>query len=595
MRHTFLLSLCLSSLLLAGCSTLQSPGDEPAASPEQDGQAPTQQTGDQQRTEETSDPAEKEPVERAFEPNILYALLAAEMAAERGRFDVTLINYVEAAKRTRDVGVIRRALRFAQGLGADNAQYQISKVWLETEPDNVDALRTASVQAIKHDDFDAALDYMNRIYAQDARADFDNLGTYAASLSPEEQETLVETFKRLQAEYPDRGEIGFNLAILQYTASRPEAAIETLKPILEDEPEYQPAIALYSTLLFESGESDEALMYLRSQTRRYPESRKLGTLYARMLVDAGQLQLAQDEFQRLLKMAPENHSLRLSYALVALENKQLDIAREELEKLVENSENRGDAHYYLGRLAELENKPGEALEHYMQVDRGNQFFAALTRSGELQAEKGELDQALQRLQQLRERLPSQADRLWLAEINLLTRLERTEQALVTANEAIAAYPENVNIRYARAMINDQLNNLTAAEEDLRWIIEREPENAVALNALGYTLTVKTERYDEALELIRKAHRLAPDNPAIMDSLGWVHFKRGNSTKALDYLTRAYEVFPDAEVAAHLGEVLWVMGRKDDALRIWNHALEEHPADETLTSTIERLNVLQEVE
>jgi predicted Zn-dependent protease len=592
MRQTFLLSLCLSSMIVTGCSTLKPAGESTDPAPEKEAQNQAAEDGKVQRSQKPPAAIARE-VERSFEPNILYGLLAAEMAAERGRFDITLVNYVEAAKRTRDVGVIRRALRFAQGLGADNAQYQVAKVWLETEPDNVEALRIAAVQAIKHDDFESALGYMDRIYSQGERAEFDNLGTYAASVPPEEQETLITTFRRLQDAFPERSEIGFNLAILQYTAGRADEAVATLKPILDREPEYQPAIALYSTLLFESGERDEAVRYLRSQTRRYPGSRKLGTLYARMLVDAGQLQPAQDEFQRLLKQSPDNDALRLSHALVALENKQTNVAREQLQRLVENGEHSSEAHFYLGRLAESEGNRKQALRHYMQVERGSQFFAALTRSGELLAEQGELDAALQRLERLRQRLPNQADRLWLVEINLLSGIDQPTRAIAAADEAVAAFPDNVSIRYARAMINDQQDNLEAAERDLRWIIEREPDNAVALNALGYTLTLKTERYDEALELIQKAHELVPDNAAIIDSLGWVHFKRGDREKALEYLTEAYEAFPDSEVAAHLGEVLWSLGREDDARRVLEYAVEEDPKDKTLIETLERLGVGQE--
>lgn len=594
MRHTFLLSLCLSSILLAGCSNLQ-PTDQ-SAEPEPQTNNQEQVSGDGQAQASQEPPAAiAKDVERPFDANVLYGLLAAEIGAERGRFDVTLINYVEAAKRTRDVGVIRRALRFAQGLGADNAQYQVAKVWLDTDPDNIEALRIATVQAIKHDDLDSAMGYLDRIYAQGEQAQFNNIGSYAAALPPSEQEALISTFERLQDEYPGHSEIGFSLAIVQYTAGRTEQAIETLRPILDREPEYQPAIALYSTLLFESGERDEALMYLRSQTRRYPESRKLGTLYARMLVDAGELQPAQDEFQRLHQQFPESSALRLSYALVALENNQPDVARAQLQQLIERGEHLSEAHFYLGRLAEMEGNRDEALKHYAQVNRGGQFFAALTRSGELLAEKGELDKALQRLEELRQHLPSQADRLWLVEINLLENIDRPEQALSAADQALEQFPENISIRYARAMLNEQENNLAAAESDLRWIIEREPDNAVALNALGYTLTVKTERYDEALQLIQRAHELAPENPAILDSLGWVHFKRNEHEKALEYLTEAYEVFPDPEVAAHLGEVLWSLGREGDARRILDHATEQDPDDRTLADTLERLGVGQESE
>lgn len=590
MRKTFLLSLCLSGILLTGCSTLGNEEETSPAQAEQASDTRAEEAAPQAAGEEGAEKEKPATVERPFQANILYGLLAAEMAAERGRFDVTLINYVEAAKRTRDPGVIRRAMQFAQGLGADNAQYQVAKTWLDVDPDNLEALRVASVQAIKHNDYETALGYMEKIYAQDERAGFDNLGNYAAGLPAEEQEKLIDTFQKLLAEHPKRSEIAFNLAVLQYTVGRADEAIATLKPLLEKDAEYQPAIALYSTLLFEAGERDEAVSYLRSQTRRYPESRKLGTLYARMLVDAKQLQAAQDEFERLTELSPENHTLRLSYALVALENNQSKLAREQLEMLLEQNAHVNEAHFYLGRLTESTGKSDKALSHYLQVEGGPQFFSALTRAGEIQAEQGELDTALDRLERLRLRMPDQADRLWLVEVDLLNDIDRPYEAVAAADQAIAEFPENVSLRYARSMINDQLGNLAAAEQDLRWIIEHEPDNPVALNALGYTLTVKTDRYDEAMELISRAHELAPDNPAILDSLGWLHFKMGNNQKALDYIRTAYENFPDPEVAAHLGEILWSQGRQDDARRIWSHALDEHGQDDILIETLERLGV-----
>lgn len=590
MRTNFLLSLCLSGLLLTGCSTLGN--DDPESG---NGVRPEAATEPAAPASAQPEAAEDKPAvpERPFQANILYGLLAAEMAAERGRFDVTLINYVEAAKRTRDPGVIRRAMQFAQGLGADNAQYQVAKTWLETDPDNIEALRVASVQAIKHNDYERALGYLEKIYAQNARAAFDNLGNYAAGLPAEEQEQLIDTFQHLLAAHPERSEIAFNLAVLQYTAGRADEAIATLEPLLETDSEYQPAIALYSTLLFEDDQRDKAISYLRSQTRRYPESRKLGTLYARMLVDAKQLQGAQDEFERLTELEPANHTLRLSYALVALENKQPKLAREQLEMLLEQGAHTNEAHFYLGRLSESDQKNDEALSHYQQVAGGPQFFAALTRASEIQAEQGQLDTALARLERLRQRLPEQADRLWLVEIDLLNDIGRPVRALDSADQAIEEFPDDVSLRYARSMLNDQENNLAAAEQDLRWIIEQEPDNPVALNALGYTLTIKTERYDEAMELIRRAHELAPENPAILDSLGWLHFKLGEPQKALEYITAAYESFPDPEVAAHLGEVLWSLGRENDARRVWEHALEEHGEAEVLVETLQRLGVDRE--
>jgi len=163
--------------------------------------------------------------------------------------------------------------------------------------------------------------------------------------------------------------------------------------------------------------------------------------------------------------------------------------------------------------------------------------------------------------------------------------------LAAYTDGLALFPDSLPLRYGRAVSYEERNDLAAAESDFRTILSADPNNVTTLNALGYALTLHSDRFDEAAELIERAIALSPGEPAILDSLGWVYFKLGRNHEALSLLNEAFRLFPDPEVAAHLGEVLWVLGRADDAAQIWRAALERSPADPLVTDTLERLGVV----
>lgn len=523
-----------------------------------------------------------------FEPEVLYQLLAAEIAAQRGRYDVTLVNYLQAAKTSKDRGVITRAMRIAQSLNADNAQQQLADLWLQLEPDNLLAHRVSAIQAVKRQDLETALVHMEHIMEQGEDADFDSLAAMSANLPPAQQRELLQLYERLAERHPDNPELEYSIALLLKITGAPEQALERIERLTNQQPNFQPAIALKGDLLYQTGQTREALTYLTTNTRRFPANRQLGTLYGRILINEGELQAAQDEFERLVKRYPQTPGLRLSFALVALENRQPELAREELTELIEQGHHTDEASYYLGRIEEDAGNITHAIGYYMSVEGGNYFFPALARASELQAETGDLESALAKIDTLRDSNPGQAENFWLLEVNLLLDQQREQDAMAAANHALEAFPENIQIRYARAMLHDSLGNTELAEEDLRAILSNQPDNAVALNALGYILTIRTERLDEARSYIEQALALDPNNPAILDSMGWVLFRQGDTEAALEYLADAWAAYPDPEVAAHYGEALWVSGNEEQARIIWEEGQEQNPDHDILIETIQRL-------
>lgn len=581
------------TLILGGCSGLATdPGEGDTSREEQPADSPDSGTDD--TTEESVESAvmdSKEIEYRDFPPDVLFALMSAELAAQRGRYDVTLMNYAQSAADTQDPAVIRRAMQIAQALDATNAQRQIAEVWLKKEPNHPQALRIAALAELREGDLEQALTYLEKLHEQGGEAQFDTLANQARALPAEQQQQMLDLYGRMHERHPDASAITYSLALLNDNTGNSERALELTESLVAKESNYQPAVTLKGKLLYDLDRGEEAIDYLREQARRFPDNRRLGTLYARVLVNEGKLQAAEDEFEALMDRFPEATGLRLSRALVALENDHPDTAETLLNELLAEGVHTNQAHFYLGRLADRRDNPNEALHHYAQVEGGNHFFQALARTSYIRAEQGELEAVRSNLENLRSRLPDQSARLWQMEINLLLDLGSPDKALGVASNALEQNPDNTEIRYTRAMLRERTGNIEGMEADLRQVLEAEPENAVALNALGYTLTVHTERYDEAEKLIMKALEMDPDNPAILDSAGWLHYHRGQHEKALEYLGKAYERLQDPEIAAHLGRVLWAVDRREEARTLWRRTLEEADSTEALKPLLDILEAL----
>tara|TARA_R110000851_G_scaffold184194_1_gene333555 strand:+ start:1494 stop:3242 length:1749 start_codon:yes stop_codon:yes gene_type:complete len=574
-KSALLLGTCLLGLSLSGCAFLQDNQESQSTSSPDDA---------------TASPAEPSADIRYadFEPEELYLLLSGEIAAQRGRFDVTLVNYMKAAQQSRDLGVIERTMRIAQSLNADNAQQKLAALWLEVAPDNMQAHRISAIQAVKKNELETALGHMEKIMDLGGDADFDSLAAMAGNLPPEQQQELLDLYQQLEQRHPDNPELQYSIALLLKVTGEPQQALAKLEPLLDSKPDFQPALILKGDLLYQTDQKQQALDHLRANTRQFPDNRQMGTLYGRMLIGEGELQTAQNEFRRLVNRFPDVPGLRLSYALVALENDQIALAEEELTRLIEQGHHSDEAHYYLGRIADEENENEQAIGYYRNVEKGNYFFPALARASELMAEQGELDEALADIREIRKNNPDQDENFRLLEINLLLDRDHDERALQAANEALESFPGNVRIRYARAMLLDSMDKPEQAEADLRTIIEEQPDNAVALNALGYILTTRTDRLDEARDYIERALAIDPENPAILDSMGWVLYLQGNTDESLSYLSRAWEAYADPEVAAHYGEALWQTGNQEQARSIWREGFEQDPDHPILTETVERL-------
>ena len=563
-------ALLLSLVLLSGCQAL----------------APTSPDDSSPAEEATSTP-EKPTVYGSFSEETLYSLLGAELAGQRNRLDIALDNYVTQAINTQDPGIAERALRIAEYLGADQAALDTSLIWAKNAPDDLEAQRAAAIPLARNGRYDDAMVYMEKVLQAKGDTHFDFLALSASETDADTRAGLQKSFDRLLVKHPDNGQMIFGKALLMQQDGDAEGALKLLEKNPPQNGEVAPVL-LRARLLQSLNRGDEALPLLKKSIRQYPDDKRLGLTYARTLIEQNRMDEAKAQFTSLAEQYPEDDELRFSLALIALEGKKWDEAQGYLEELIERDSHVDSAHLNLGRIAEERNDPQGALAEYALVGPGNDYLPAQMRQADILVSHGRGAEASKKLAAARDAQPDYGIQLFLIEAETLAANNQTDRAWNVLQQALKQYPDDLNLLYSRAMLAEKRNDLEQMERDLRAIIKREPDNAMALNALGYTLSDRTTRYAEAKVLIQQAYDLNPDDPAVLDSLGWVNFRLGNLDEAERLLRQALERFPDQEVAAHLGEVLWANSKQREAKQIWGKFLKENPESPILRKTVLRL-------
>lgn len=536
-------------------------------------------------------PAPVPPPERPFPAETLYTLLVAEMAGSRERYDIALGGYIQQAHQTRDPGVTARAARIARYLNAREAALHTSLLWVEISPDDLEARFTAATELAQDGQLKAALEHSNYLREHDSTPIYQAIAAKAAASPPQERAELLQAYQALNLKYPEDTEILVGLGLLYQQQNQLEPALSAARKALKLDEELMPAIILETRLLALMDRPDEALKRVSTLLQRHPDNDRLRLQYARLLASTD-LEQAKEQFTELLLHNPNDPELIFSLGLVCKELGQLDEARAHFTVLSAYNHHRSSAHYYLGRIAEQQEQWNDAIHHYLQVEPGPDLLPATLQTTDILVRGGQTSAAHKRLNALRNAFPREAERFYLLEAEVLAKHLQLTDAESLLTQALQQFPNSPVLLYSRAMVNEKLDRLDELEDDLRLILKSDPNNYDALNALGYTLADRTTRYDEAYQLISRALELSPDNPAILDSMGWVQYRLGNHQEALEKLQAAMDAYPDHEIAAHLGEVLWVSGRKDEAQKVWRQGLKLNPDSRIIPAVIEQLKAAE---
>lgn len=532
---------------------------------------------------------------RPFPADTLYELLVAEFAGLRGQPKIAQQKYHEQALITRDVDLARRATQIAEFTGATELMLDSAQLWGDLEPHNTEAQTLVAISLVKQGKLDEAFDQSLTLVANGQRPFFQAIAFQAIQQDRDAQNRLLDRFRQALTQYPANTELLTGESLLLHYLGDDERALQSVNQAIDADEENTAAYVLKASLLEKLGEPKEAARILRKRLKVEPHNQRLRLQYARLLTEFD-LPEAQKQFRILVDSAPLEPDLILSLALVSEEMGDFATAREYFEQLLFLRKHTSIAYFYLAQISEKQQDIPRATELYRRVVDGEDYLhaaAAICRLYMAQTQIAECQKYMQHERQRHTAVNTQTSRaiiarLYLIEVDVLHQYKSATE-LAVLNEALEKFPDNADLRYIRSMLYEQANHLVAAEADLRLILSKDPDNANALNALGYTLVNKTDRLQEGYELITRALALEPDNAAILDSMGWALYRLNRNEEAVLYLQKAMISFPNHEVAAHLGEVLWISGQKREARKIWQQGLEDDPDSAIIQETRSRLN------
>ncbi len=521
--------------------------------------------------------------------DLIYDLVLAEIAKQNEHPDVAVEALSRAAFATRDPRVVARATAEAFRQGDHAKALDMARLWINIEPES-----------------NAANDFLAQILValgrgDEARAHFVDMIRKAepevaiayrriAEMMGRQKQTegLLPVMDELIALHPDVPEAHFAKALLANRIRRQDIVDQSLDEALRLRPDWEDAALAKVSNLVSSNQNDQVRQFSDQFLSDNPAANTFRMNYARWLLDQDEVSPALGQFTEAVQREPDNADALYAAGLLSIEQEEYRDAARFLQRHLEQRPQHDQTRLYLGQVAREREQYEKAETWLREVSSEEHYFEAQVRLGGVAAASGDVEAALEHLENVSWINEEQQVRLILAREEVLREAKRLPDAKDVLDDALNELPDNADLLYARGLVAAQMKLVDVHERDLRKLIEQEPENAHAYNALGYTLADLTDRHEEAFDLITKALELRPDDPFIMDSMGWVHYRLGNHELAIDFLERAFALREDAEIAAHLGELLWVNGDRRRAELVWKKGLKSAPDNEILLGTIRKL-------
>ncbi len=536
----------------------------------------------------SADPAAESYPRMELSEKMLFTFLLADIAEQRGRTDLAAEAFVELAKMTRDARVARRAAQLSFEARQMDQALDALKLWQELEPKAAMPRQMLITVLVSGGKLDEARPYLQELLAADPK----NAGQTFEKIYPlfaryNDKQAAYKMLRELAQPYPNIAEIHWVLAQAAEAAAQHDEALVEVREARALRPEWEWPVLLEAQIL-QVKNPPEALAVEKKFLEAYPDSNEVRLSYARFLLEKKQYQESRTQFQLLLKKQPDNAELAFAIALLSIQVGELDRAEKELRQtLAVGKKDSATVHYYLGQLNEARKKEDVALQEYQQVKEGEFAFQSRLRIAFLLVKAHKLSEARDILHQTESKNNHQQAQLVLTEGQILRDAKQYDLAFKVLSQGLEKLPDQPDLLYEAAMVADKQGKLDTLELMLRKLIKVAPEHAHAYNALGYALLERNVRLDEAMKLVEKAYQLDPDDAAIMDSMGWGYYLLGKLDKSEEFMRRAYAAFPDPEVAAHLGEVLWKKGSLKEAQATWQDNLKLNPDNAVLKAVIKK--------
>jgi tetratricopeptide (TPR) repeat protein len=568
--------ILLGSLLLTACA-----------------HAPVNQTGQPEAEDQIEQPEPQAEASQVL-PNVelsselLYEFLLSEIAGQRGNDTLAVEGSLDLAKKTRDPRLAMRAAHLALQFGQADKAIEALRIWRDADPSSLMARRMLSSVLLRSGKLDEADEELFKLLKADADHSAQTfVQIYQMLATYPDKAAALKLLRELTQLYPRVAEAHWGVAQLAQASGDGELALNEARQARSLRPEWDMAVSL-EALLLQKNAPQQGLDVLRSYLSRYPDAREIRLQYARALLDQKQYKPARDEFQRMADENPDNPDMAYAIALISLQLNDLKSAEIQLKQALSKGKKEQDTvQYYLGQLSEAKKNEEEAIAYYREVKDGEYLVAAQIRIAYLLSKRGQLAEARQLLQQARATDNQQRVQLAMVEAQLLREANQFDEAYRVLNQALEKLPNHIDLLYETAMMADKIGKPDVFEQLMRKLIKIKPDHAQAYNALGYSMLERNERIPEAMQLVEKALQLAPDDAAIMDSVGWGYYRNGKLDESVKMLRRAFAGNANPEIAAHLGEVLWVRGDKAEAKKIWQDSLKENSGNEPLQAVIKK--------
>ncbi len=574
-------TLCYAALALAlSLPTLAAEKTAPARK-----RPPAAQTTKRQAVNDT---AAKE-IQYADQPGqALYQVMLAEIAVQRGDPLLASSVYADLAMRTRDPQAMERAVEIAGYARRFDLALEIAKLWIDVEPTSKRAQQILTGAMIVSNQLDELAPNLIRTLELDKEALGENLlGLNRMFARNTDRQAVFQLIDKVCRPFFGVAEAHYAVALAAGSAREFERARAEIQRALELRPNWEAAALLEAQILAQSSTA-EAIKFMQAYAERYPNAYDLQLQLARSLVGEKRYAEAKVYFDRLLQAHPNNPEIIYPVAILALQQNDLKLAEVQLKHLLNlDAANKNLAYYYLGQIAEEDKRDADALAYFAKVGSGEQFIPAQVRSAQILVRQDKFSEARQLLANAPAGTEEERVQLIISEGALLREAKQTEAAFALLDNALKKRPEQPDLLYETALLAEKLGKMDILESRLRKLIKLRPDSAQAYNALGYSFAERNIKLAEARELINHALKLLPDDPFILDSLGWVLYRQGDLQGALAYLEQAYAKRDDPEVAAHIGEVLWALGRKEEAQRFLQAAHQKHPDNESLTAATKK--------
>lgn len=518
----------------------------------------------------------------------VYKYLLGEVAAQRGEFVLASQLFLDLAKQTRDPLLAERATQAATIARAPQLALPSAELWSELVPDSIPAAQTASQLLIANGELKKAIPQIQKVLADERIRPNAFMELNSLMMRVTDKNSVLEAIQELAKLYPKLPEAHFAISQAAYFAHNEALMEKELKEASKLRPGWEAPAQIRGQMLTEK-DPQKGIAYYRDFLNSHPDADQVRLALARLLLIQKNTTDAKVEFTKLVERHQNNPEMNVIVGLLALDAKEYEFADRYLQHALDVGFKEPNRIYFnLGRSAAEQRDDTRALQWFDKIGDGEQFLAGRLAAAAIIARRDGIDAAITMLDNVNGLTPEQQTLVIQNQALLLSQAKRTEEAYALLEKGVQKYPESPELLYDYALNAERVGKFQVMEDTLNKVIRMKPDFAAAYNALGYSYADRNIKLVEAKSLIETATKLSPEDHYIMDSLGWVYYRLGDMGNATEQLRRAYAIQQDPEIAAHLAEVLWKQGKKDEAKQILDQALSANPDNEVLASTAQKL-------